>query len=105
MLQTKNISFVTSKADEDLLLNEDIKEKLKELLKADSEEEYIQLCKAGLLLSVDIFVKNTKVSINNETYNDLIENVIYSTRNTKINSLRIKDAGISGVISMTLGGV
>ena len=53
MLQTKNVSFVTSKADEDLLLNEDIKEKLKELLKADSEEEYIQLCKAGLLLSVE----------------------------------------------------
>lgn len=105
MLQTKNVSFVTSKADEDLLLNDGIKEKLKELLKADSEEEYQQLRAAGLLLSVDIFVKNTKISINNETYNDLIENVVYSTRNTKMTSLRVKDAGINGVISMTLGGV
>ena len=105
MSQTKNVNFVTSSADEDLFYNESIKEKLKELFGVKEDSEYDKVIATGVTLSLVIFVKNTKVSINGESYNDLIENSVYTTSDTKIYSLRIKDSGISGTISFNMGGL
>lgn len=104
MAQTKNISFTTSSNDEELLYNAAVKEKLMELLKVTDLSEYDKLINNGIILAFDIFIKNTKISINGESYNDLIENAIYTTDETRIRSLKIKDSGITGTISLRMGG-
>ena len=104
MLQTKNVSFTTSSSDEDLLYNEAVKEKVMELFKVTDAFEYDKLVANGIILSLDIFCKDTKVSVNGESYNDLIENTIYNTSDTRIRSLRIKDSGVVGTISFRKGG-
>ena len=40
-------------------------------------------------MNVDVFTKNTRVKINDGLYNDLIENVVYTTDNiTRIRSIK-----------------
>lgn len=104
MSQTKNVSFTTTSNNEELLYNTAVQEKLMELLKVNDTVEYDKLIHNGIIIALDIFVKNTKISINGESYNDLIENTIYTTDETRIHSLRIKDSGITGTLSLKMGG-
>ena len=53
-------------------------------------------------MNVDVFTKDTRIKINNSTYNDLIENSVYSTNNiTKIYSVK-SELPATGVIVFTM---
>lgn len=53
---------------------------------------------------VNVFCSSTKISINDGIYNDLLENVIYSTGEfyNGIKSIKVKDTNITGILSFRL---
>lgn len=100
---TINVSF-TSVAEENLLLKEEIKNAIKIANKLN-EEEYIRALNSGIEMSFDIFVSDTKVSVNKGVWNELIGNAVYSSNViVDTQSIRIKDEGITGIISINVRG-
>lgn len=98
MSYARTVNFSVG-AGEELLDNVSIKNKLMEMLKCDNELEYEKIKQQGILLNFDIFVKDTRIQINNESYNDLIENVVYGTEGTaRIFSIKLENA-CSGTIA------
>ena len=70
----------------------------------NTEEEFQFMKAQGIIMSVDIFTKNTRIKINNGLYNNLIENVAYSTDNmTRIYSIK-SEADIAGTIVFRMRG-
>lgn len=96
------INFTTSAPEQELLDIEGIKNEMIKSLNI-SEEEYENYKKNGILMSFDILISDTQVSVNNGIYNDLLANYVYSSDGIyHIKSIKIKDAGISGTFTFTL---
>ena len=88
MFYTRVIKTTIS-AEENALDNKDVKEVIKNMTKCDSDDEYEKIKKNGFVMAVDILAENTKVQINDDSYNDLIENAVYTTDVlTKIRSIK-----------------
>lgn len=104
MSYSRNIKFITSEAEEDLLNIPEIKELVMEMINCNTEEEFKKTKKTGIIMDVTIFTKNTRVKINDELFNDLIENVVYTTGNyTRIHSIKLETA-TQGTISFKMRG-
>ena len=101
-MYARNIKFTTTSNDEEILNLSNVQEVLKSMLNAKTEDEYRMLMANGIDTNVDIFTANTRIKINNTTYNDLIENSVYSTNNiTKIYSIK-SELPTTGVIVFTM---
>jgi len=98
----RNIKFTTTENDQEILELPEVKAVLYDILSADSEEEYDKLTQNGFYANVDVFSKDTRIKINYTTWNDLIENTLYSTNNIiKVRSVR-SEVPATGVIVFTL---
>ena len=103
MSYARSVKFTASDGEE-LLDVAEIKEVLMEMLDCDSEEEYNIMCKQGLVISFDIFTRNTRISINNGLWNDLIENAVYSTENiTSIRSIKCESSATGTIVFRVRG--
>ena len=103
MAYTRNVKF-TAQADEEILLVPQVKALIMDMVHAKTDFEYDMMKRQGFDMNVDIYTTGTRIKINNEAYNDLIEDVIYSTGNlVKIYSIKSENA-ISGTISFTMRG-
>lgn len=101
-MYARNIKFTTTSANQEILEIKEIKDVLFSMLNAKSEEEYQMLISNGIDTNVDIFTSETRIQINNTTYNDLIENSVYSTNNiTRIYSIKSENP-TTGVIVFTM---
>lgn len=95
-------AFTTSATNEDILQNATIKPRIMESLGATTDAQYATFFSGNNALGVTmkfdiIFSADNKVSINNGIYNDLLENMVYSSGNyTKLTSLKVQSVG-SGV--------
>lgn len=97
------INFTTSKAEEDLLEIPSIKEELIKSLHLKDDKQYQIYKKNGILMSFDVLITNTQISVNDGIYNDLLANYVYSSDGIfHIQSIKIKDAGVSGTLSFSL---
>lgn len=100
-MYARSIKF-TASANQEILDLPAVKEVLYDMLGASSEEEYNALRANGINTNVDVFSKDVRIKINNTTWNDLIENAVYSTNNiSKIYSVKA-NASITGVIAFTM---
>lgn len=103
-MYARSIKFTTSKENQEILDIEEIKNILKDMLKAKDDIEYQKLRENGISANVDIFTSETRIKINNTTYNDLIDNTLYSTNNiVKIYSIK-SELPATGVIVFTMRG-
>ena len=101
-MYARNIKFTTTSANQEILEIKEVKDVLFSMLNAKSEEEYQMLISNGIDTNVDIFTSETRIQINNTTYNDLIENSVYSTNNiTRIYSIQSENPA-AGVIVFTM---
>lgn len=101
-MYARNIKFTTTSANQEILEIKEVKDVLFSMLNAKSEEEYQMLISNGIDTNVDIFTSETRIQINNTTYNDLIENSVYSTNNiTRIYSIKSENP-TTGVIVFTM---
>ena len=102
-MYARSIQFNAS-AGEEILEIPEIKEAIMESIHCDTEEEFQFMKTQGIIMSVDIFTKNTRIKINDGLYNNLIENVVYSTDNmTRICSIK-SEADIVGTIVFKMRG-
>ena len=102
-MYARSIKFTTTQADEEILNIAGVKEVLYSMLGADSEAEYQMLAQNGIDTNVDVFTTGTRIKINNTTYNDLIEDTLYSTNNiSRIYSVKSENPA-TGVIVFTMG--
>lgn len=103
-MYARSIKFTTSEENQEILDIEEIKNILKDMLKAKDDIEYQKLRENGISANVDIFTSETRIKINNTTYNDLIDNTLYSTNNiVKIYSIK-SELPATGVIVFTMRG-
>lgn len=101
-MYARNIKFTTTSANQEILEIKEVKDVLFNMLNAKNEEEYKMLISNGIDTNVDIFTSETRIQINNTTYNDLIENSVYSTNNiTRIYSIKSENPA-TGVIVFTM---
>ena len=76
----RNIEVTTTTADEELLDNADVRTAIMERLGLSTTAEYTTAMTAGFQdMFVSVFGSGTRISINNETYNELLEDSVYST--------------------------
>lgn len=105
MSYSRNIKFTTSQAEEEILDITPVKEVIMDMISCKNNEQYNTMKKEGITMSVIIFTKNNRIKINNKTYNDLIDNFIYSTDDyVKIQSIKAEDIITDGVISLKMRG-
>lgn len=105
MSYARTIKFITTAAEEELLDIPEVKEAIKDMTNCKTEDDFQRAKSNGILMSVDIFAKNTRVKINDGIYNDLIENAVYSTDNiTRIYSIKLEAESVSGTIVMRMRG-
>ena len=103
MAYTRNVKFSTQ-ANEEILLLPEVKAIIMDMVGAKTDMDYALMKRQGFVMSVDIFTSDTRIKINNEAYNDLIENALYSTTNViKVYSIRSEKAA-NGTISFTMRG-
>ena len=101
-MYARNIKFTTTSANQEILEIKEVKDVLFSMLNAKNQEEYQMLISNGIDTNVDIFTSETRIQINNTTYNDLIENSVYSTNNiTRIYSIKSENPA-TGVIVFTM---
>lgn len=101
-MYARNIKFTTTSKNQEILEIKEVKDVLFNMLNAKNEEEYKMLISNGIDTNVDIFTSETRIQINNTTYNDLIENSVYSTNNiTRIYSIKSENPA-TGVIVFTM---
>ena len=101
-MYARNIKFTTISKNQEILEIKEVKDVLFNMLNAKNEEEYKMLISNGIDTNVDIFTSETRIQINNTTYNDLIENSVYSTNNiTRIYSIKSENPA-TGVIVFTM---
>ena len=101
-MYARNIKFTTTSKNQEILEIKEVKDVLFNMLNAKNEEEYKMLISNGIDTNVDIFTSETRIQINNTTYNDLIENSVYSTNNiTRIYSIKSENP-TTGVIVFTM---
>lgn len=101
-MYARNIKFTTTSKNQEILEVKEVKDVLFNMLNAKNEEEYKMLISNGIDTNVDIFTSETRIQINNTTYNDLIENSVYSTNNiTRIYSIKSENPA-TGVIVFTM---
>jgi len=100
-------SFTTTGANEDILQNSAIKPRIMERLGATDDAQYASFFSgsnpSGITMKFDIiFTATNKVSLNNGIYNDLIEDMAYSSGGyTKLTSLKVQTAG-SGILVFSI---
>lgn len=102
---TKNIPFVTTEANQNILTTTNIKNAIKERLAITSDTDYNRILNStGFSMSFDIFCSATKVSINDGIYNELIEDAVYSSGGTYsgIKSIKIENNNINGILSFRI---
>lgn len=105
MSYSRNIKFTTSQAEEEILDITSVKEVIMDMISCKNNEQYNIMKKEGITMSVIIFTKDNRIKINNETYNDLIDNFIYSTDDyVKIQSIKAEDIITDGIISLKMRG-
>lgn len=103
MSYARSVKFIAS-AEEEILDIAEVKEVLKSLTNCKTDAEYKAMKEQGIIMNVDIFTKNTRVKINNGLYNDLIENVVYTTDNiTRIRSIKT-ETDATGTIAFKMRG-
>lgn len=104
MAYTRTIKVTTSEDNQDLLTLPEVENALCETLKIDNHEEYEKIKRTGLNLGIDVFASDTRVAINGDSYNDLIENIVYSTDTImRIYAIRIEDANTTVTLSLRIG--
>ena len=104
MSYARTVNFTTTEANQDILNIPAVREAMKLVSKADDDMEFDLMRRSGIYMRADVFISNTQVSVNGQGYNDLIENLYYSTEEMiKIYSLRVKDSGISGTLNFLIG--
>lgn len=100
-------AFTTSAINEDILQNSTIKPRIMERLGATTDAQYADFFTGsnalGITMKFDIiFSADNKVSLNNGIYNDLIEDMAYSSGGyTKLTSLKVQTAG-SGILVFSI---
>ena len=101
-MYARSIKFTTLEQNENILQLSKIQSMLQEMVSAENIEEYNNIINNGIDMNVDVFTKDTRISINGGPFNDLIENQLYSTNNiTKISSV-ISENPSEGVIVFTM---
>ena len=101
-MYARNIKFTTSAADEEILNITEVQAVLKNMLSCDNDTDYNAIMSRGIDMSVDVFTHGTRIKINNTTYNDLIEDAVYSTNNlSRIYSVK-SELPATGVIVFTM---
>lgn len=101
-MYARSIKFTTTNTNEDILKLTEVREVLKSMLSCDSEEELNAVVANGIDTNVDVFTSETRIQINGTTYNDLIEDAVYSTNNiSKIYSV-VAETPATGVIVFTM---
>lgn len=103
MHATITTKFTTTQANEDVLRNSAIRQKIMETLGVDSDTYYQLLSSNGFKIDFIIFFNGeNKVSINNNSFHDIIENAVYfSGGHIYANSIRIETA-TNATISFTI---
>lgn len=103
MSYARSVKF-TASAEEEILDIAEVKEVLKSLTNCKTDAEYKAMKEQGIIMNVDVFTKNTRVKINDGLYNDLIENVVYTTDNiTRIRSIKT-ETDATGTIAFKMRG-
>ena len=101
-MYARSIKFETATDEQEILELEAVKNVLFDMLSCKDEEQFKAVMANGIDTNIDIFTKETRIRINNTTYNDLIENTLYSTNNiSKIYSVK-SEKPTSGVIVFTM---
>lgn len=101
-MYARSVKFKTSNENEEILNIAEVQAVLKSMLSASNDEEYNMLTQNGIETNIDIFTHGTRIKINNTTYNDLIEDAVYSTNNiSRIYSV-VSEAPAEGVIVFTM---
>lgn len=101
-MYARNVKFKTTSENEEILNIAEVKAILQNMLNAKNEDEYKMLTQNGIDVNVDVFTHGTRIKINNTTYNDLIEDAVYSTNNiTRIYSV-VSESPAEGVIVFTM---
>lgn len=91
-------------AEEEVLDKAEIRQVISELKSIDNEMEYNLMKNSGFVMQVDVFASGTRVKINNEGYNDLIENCVYSTGQiAKVHSIKF-DASVTATFIFSVRG-
>ena len=103
MSYARQIKVLVS-AEEEVLDKEEIRNVIMEMKNIDDEKEYNLMKRTGFVMQVDVFTSGARVKINNESYNDLIENCVYSTGQiSKINSIKF-DASVTATFIFSVRG-
>lgn len=86
--------FTTNEQNEDILRNAAIRAKIIEVLGVNESTYYNLLSKKGFKIDFTIFFNGeNKVSINNKSFHDIIEDAVYiSGRPVHASSIRIENA-------------
>lgn len=90
------IKFTTTKANEDILQNAQIKSVIMERLGFTTDAQYdAKINDSGIEIKFDIIFNGTnKISFNDRIYNDLIEDMAYSSGSYLfLKALKIQNAG------------
>ena len=101
-MYARNVKFKTESENQEILTIAEVDAILRNMLNADNDEEYRMLTQNGIDMNVDVFTHGTRIKINNTTYNDLIEDAVYSTNNiSRIYSV-VSESPAEGVIVFTM---
>lgn len=101
-MYARSVKFTTTNTNEDILKLTEVREILKSMLSCDGEDELNAVMANGIDTNVDVFTSETRIQINGTTYNDLIEDAVYSTNNiSKIYSV-VAETPTTGVIVFTM---
>lgn len=101
-MYARNIKFTTSAANEEILNIAEVQAVLKNMLSCDNDTDFNAIMSRGIDMNVDVFTHGTRIKINNTTYNDLIEDAVYSTNNiSRIYSV-VSELPAEGVIVFTM---
>ena len=95
MYNARIIKFTTTGANEDLLQNSVVKAIVMERIGATTDAQYQAVIDGGTLkMRFDIYFSATnQVKINDQSYNDLLEDIVYSSSDfTYLKTLKIKTA-------------
>lgn len=104
MSYARTVNFTTTEANQDILNIPAVRDVMKLVTRADNDMEFDLMRRNGIYMRADVFISNTQVSVNGQGYNDLIENLYYSTEEMlKVYSLRVKDSGMSGTLNFLIG--
>lgn len=101
---SRNIAFTTTEENQNILTIEAIKNAIIERLKISQSEYDRRIDNEGFDMKFDVFCSATKISINDGVFNELLEDVVYSTDDfyKGIKSIKIQNNNITGLLSFRI---